>query len=157
MCPWSALISSTALARSSDGDWSISDRSLVSPSTLQNVARSPMKGKSIWARRPRAYTDLSPRLSSAISSRTHSTAGNLSIILRQAKYLHAHLVSLSFWSSLGLPPYMSFWTSSHLWCTYEPDMKTYSFSSKENKHDVSGTDLTVSTKTKFKQCALLCT
>lgn len=66
-------------------------RILEVPKGLWNVARSIMKGKSIWARSPQASTDLSPLLPLAASSRTWSTVSSLSIILCKMPPYHLSL------------------------------------------------------------------
>ena len=84
-------------------------------------------------------------------------AGCLSLTVLQALYLHAHRVSISLCNSLGGPWNISICISSQLWCTYDPDTKTYSFCISEKKQLASGMHFTLSTNTKFKQCALQCT
>lgn len=66
----------------------------------------------------------------AISWKTWSTAGRLSIILHHAKWLHAHFLIPIFWNSLGWPIYIFCWTSSHSLWVYEPYMKVYGFSNE---------------------------
>lgn len=87
--------------KSSCGDCKISDRYFISPRTLVNVTRRLTNLRSIWANKPLASIALSPFCSSDISFSRRMMAGNLSLTVLQALYLHAHRVSISLCNSLG--------------------------------------------------------
>ena len=97
----------------------------ISPRTLVNVARRLTNLKSIWDNKPLASIALSPFWSSDISFSRRKMAGSLPLTVLQALYLHAHGVSISLCNSLGGPWNISLCTSSHLWCTYDPDTIVY--------------------------------